>query len=374
MGIKLITETGKWSAWHAKRNPITKEPISLKRIGLDSKAEALRTERELIVKVEDRIRAKIVPSWEKLVEMWAEDARNRGLTPKTIENYLYSLKAYTFEKWSQRTVDRILMAEIRDLINIDLAAKSDIQKQSVLKFIRCVFDHGVASGHLNRNPCPPMTFKAPYKAKLALTRQQVDRLLTQAKQMDCEWYYHWCMAVYTGMRNGELFSLTWNKVDFEKNRILVNCSWSAKNGLKSTKSGDDRMVPIAPRLKPILMELKLKSSAETDHVLPRISKWNKGDQARELRFFLGGLGLPPVKFHDLRATWATLLLRCKVPHIQVMAAGGWKSLKTMQIYVRNAGVDLDGMMDNFELHDHSQVNGKILELFSDQKVIGGEPK
>lgn len=363
MGIKQDSKTKKWAAWHAKRNPITKEPISLKRIGLRSRAEALRIERELIVQVEDRIRAKIIPSWAKLIEMWEEDARNRGLTLKTIENYLYSLKAYTFDKWGQRTVDRILTSEIRDLINIDLADKSDAQKQSVLKFIRCVFQHGLEAGHLNRNPTPSMKFKIGQKLKKVLSKEQVETLLNQAKQMSCEWYPHWCMAAYTGMRNGELYALTWDKVDFEKNVILVNCSWSSKNGLKSTKSGDDRMVPIAPQLRPLLLELKLKGSVDTDHVLPRISKWSKGDQARELRFFLAGLGMQPVRFHDLRATFATLLLQSGVEPIKVMKVGGWNSMKTMQIYVRKSGVDISGMMDNFSLHEHNQSEGRVLDMF-----------
>ncbi len=368
MGIKLDNETKKWVAWYAKRNPITKEPISLKRVGLESRAEALRTERELIVKVEDRIRAKIIPSWEALVDMWSEDAKNRGLTTKTIENYLYSLKAYTFEKWAKRTIDQISRVEIRDLINLDLANKSDTQKQAVLKYIRCVFQFGLDAGHIDKTPAPPMRFVTPQKVKQVLSKENAEKLLSHAKHMGCEWYPHWCMAAYTGMRNGELFSLTWDKVDLEKNRILVNCSWSSKNGLKSTKSGDDRIVPIAPNLKPVLLELKLKNQAQSDYVLPRLTKWNQGDQARELRYFLAALGMPPLKFHDLRATFATLLLQDNVAPVRIMKAGGWKSMKTMQIYIRTAGIDVDGMMDNFSLHDHFQTNGQVLELFPEPKT------
>jgi len=31
--------------------------------------------------------------------------------------------------------------------------------------------------------------------------------------------------------------------------------------------------------------------------------------------------------------------------------GGWKDIKTMQIYVRKAGVDIAGAMDGLDLHD-----------------------
>jgi len=81
----------------------------------------------------------------------------------------------------------------------------------------------------------------------------------------------------------------------------VNCSWSSKDGYKSTKSGDDRVVEIPKPLLPVLQELKLKS-AGSEFVLPRLSKWDKSEQARELRFFLKTLGLPEIRFHDLRAS------------------------------------------------------------------------
>ena len=57
----------------------------------------------------------------------------------------------------------------------------------------------------------------------------------------------------------------------------------------------------------ILKELKLESQ-ERSFVLPRIDKWSKGEQARELRLFLPGLGHPSIRFHDLRATLATIML------------------------------------------------------------------
>jgi integrase len=62
-------------------------------------------------------------------------------------------------------------------------------------------------------------------------------------------------------------------------------------------------------------------------------------------FYSLGLGLPPIKFHDLRATWATLMLSKGVEPIKVMIMGGWKDLKTMQIYIRKAGVDIKGITD-----------------------------
>jgi integrase len=77
---------------------------------------------------------------------------------------------------------------------------------------------------------------------------------------------------------------------------------------------------MAPNLVQILKQLKLQS-AGSDFVLPRISRWDKGEQARELRMFMVGINLPPVRFHDLRATWATLMLSNGVEPVKVMSMG-----------------------------------------------------
>jgi integrase len=78
--------------------------------------------------------------------------------------------------------------------------------------------------------------------------------------------------------------------------------------------------------------------------------------------FLAGLGLPAIRFHDLRATWATLLLSKGVEAIKVMKMGGWKNIETMMIYSRKAGIDIRGSMDCLNLHDHNVVSARVLRM------------
>jgi len=114
----------------------------------------------------------------------------------------------------------------------------------------------------------------------------------------------------------------------------------------------------------VLKELKLKQ-IDSHFVLARSRNWEKGEQARMLRMFLQGIGLPEVRFHDLRATWATIMLSRGVEPIKVMSMGGWKNLKTMQIYIRKVGVNIKGITDGLDLHDPSFNEGKVLS------IIGG---
>jgi integrase len=350
MGIKLDEKTKTFTVCYAKRHPVTRRPYSARRIGVKTRAMAQRVFTELVVQVEKKLHQSVTPSWENLVCEYIKDLSLRNVSAKTVETYFLCLKAHTFKEWANRLIDEISTAEIREVISIKLADRSPSHQKNVLKYIRGAFTFAVEKDYLDRNPVPIMKFRIGDKLKTVLTLEQVKILLTQAKLMESEWYPVWATALYTGMRNGELYALTWDKVNFEQRRILVDSSWNNEDGFKDTKSGDDRMVEIAPELLIILKELKLESF-ESSFVLPRIDKWDRGEQARELRLFLMGLGLPRIRFHDLRATWATIMLSLGIPPIKVMFAGGWKDLKTMQFYIRKAGVDTSGISDNLSLHN-----------------------
>jgi integrase len=193
-----------------------------------------------------------------------------------------------------------------------------------------------------------MRFKIGDKIKAFLREDEVKILLQKAKEFNHPWYYHWVLAIYTGMRTGELFALTWDNVNLEQGLISVKFSWSKKAGLKETKSYNDRVVDIAPRLLETLKKLKVENP-DSHFVLPRSRDWKKGEQARVLRTFLVGIGLRPVRFHDLRATFCTLLLIKGVEPIKVMVLGGWKNMKTMQAYMRTAGVEVRGVTKVLDL-------------------------
>ena len=353
MGFKPDpNKKGTWLVWYSKRHPVTGAPVQLRRTGVKSKAEARKAEARLIVEVEDKIRRKVVPSWAQLVQDYCKHITESGLTLKTVEDRGVCLRASIFKDWSERLVDTITTQEIRELITNKVGQCSPAHQKNVLKYIRGAFKYALEVGHIQGNPTPEMKFRVGHKIKKVLTEAQGVLFLNRAKAYNIQWYPHWCLALYTGMRNGELYALTWDKVSFEEGRILVNTAWNNKDGFKDTKSGDDRVIQIAPKLLGLLKELRLKNP-ESPFVLPRISKWDKGEQARELRMFLCGLGLPAIRFHDLRATWATLLLSKGVEPIKVMIMGGWKDLKTLQIYVRKAGVEMKGATDCLDFHNGS---------------------
>ncbi len=121
-------------------------------------------------------------------------------------------------------------------------------------------------------------------------------------------------------------------------------------------------MPISEELEGILKGLKLTSGGR-EHVLPRFKEWDKGYQARILRTFCEGIGIPSIKFHTLRACFATQLIRDAVAPGTVMSICGWKDLETMQIYIRRAGIDVKGATDGLKLLTHREAMGRVVQLF-----------
>jgi integrase len=77
--------------------------------------------------------------------------------------------------------------------------------------------------------------------------------------------------------------------------------------------------------------------------------WIQGQQAKVLKSFCREIGIPEIKFHTLRACFATQLISDGVEPIKVMKVCGWQDLKTMARYLRLSGVEEKGVTDGLRL-------------------------
>jgi len=125
------------------------------------------------------------------------------------------------------------------------------------------------------------------------------------------------LAVFSGMRQGELFGLRWPDIDLDAGAVSVRHNLEEIRGaltLKEPKSGRARRVDLPPLAVTALCEHRVRMLAER-HVRGPVFCDTFGGWLRKSNFLrnvfrplIRRAGVPVRRFHDLRHTSATILL------------------------------------------------------------------
>ncbi len=344
------------------------------KFGFQTEHEARKEEHKLLRVCEREVLIKETQgaSWEYTLEAWTKHIEKSDLSQASKHDYVAAAYNHT-SVWFKRPASSITPLDVREVLN---QLKANGRTYDFIKRMKNMLGQIFAFGmerrlikDMDRSPTFGLQIGKPEEKKPEiLTLAEIRKLLSSAKQMQHQWYHHWAMALLTGMRSGELYALLWTDIDWENHALTVSKSYDSRfNVVKSTKAGYWRTVPISGELKSLLQEIKIQAG-NRPHVLPRLRAWQTGTQAQELRAFCQSLGLTSVRFHALRACFATQLIRYGVPPIQIQKICGWKDLKTMQRYIRMAGIEVMGATEALKVLPEPEIMAKVVNLFSTDPV------
>lgn len=118
------------------------------------------------------------------------------------------------------------------------------------------------------------------------------------------------IVLNTGLREGEIFGLKWDCIDFESNLIQIRRSFCQKQKIfrEHTKTKHSWIIKMNQPLRSLLF--KLKASATDDRVL-RAEEIGCKDMTHIAKIFAGdarSAGVRVIRFHDLRHTYASLFM------------------------------------------------------------------
>jgi integrase len=208
--------------------------------------------------------------------------------------------------------------------------------------------YAVRQGYLGRNPAeladPPSPKK---KAMRTLTPSEVEVLFDAAK--DNYYYPIYYAAVSTGLRQAELLGLRWRDIDLDMSSISVSQVLYKRRGVcefKEPKTEHSRRrVSMTPKLALFLRDYRakreslyrqLEQSLTLDSLVFTSVKFTPIDGCVLTHAFsriVKSAGLERVRFHDLRHTFASLmLLRGAKPKVISEALGHSSVAFTMDTY------------------------------------------
>ncbi len=196
-----------------------------------------------------------------------------------------------------------------------------------------------------------------------LTPEQAQKLLEAAQGHRLEAMI--TLALATGMRRGELLALRWQDIDWQNKHVNVRRSVSRLPGgyqvsEPKTASGK-RRITLPPFVLAALerhrlrqRETKVKAgSAWEDHDLVFCNTYGRFLNSASLYDLFTALvkkaGLPPMRFHDLRHSAATILMTMKVPVKVIQELLGHSSSSiTLNVYGHVLPTMQDAAMDTME--------------------------
>jgi integrase len=341
---KIINGKPKFEVIVKIRNKYGRQVMRRKR-WFKSEREARKAELDLLMSLQGH---KTKVSWKAWVEHFLEKYRVE-YRHSTYLNYKHCLDKWFNPHWNELYLDEIKPSDVHKIIYETSIGLSSYTRRGLIKIAKRAFNLAIEEGVLIRNPAVGIRVKCAEANQAILNKNEVDVLLKEAQRVDHRFYHHWTLALLTGMRSGELYSLRWTDVDLVTGIINIQKAWTRYNGEGPTKTAKNRIYPISGECRRFLERLKLKNAKDSEFVLPRLREWNQGEQAKILKSFCSEIGITPVKFHDLRATFITQMLNNGVPLSKVMAIVGHSSLKTTQGYLRLSGKDIEGATESLNI-------------------------
>jgi integrase len=344
------------------RDPITKKR-AIEVVEEDTREAAKRRLAE-ILKTGEKIGSKM--TFKEYGDWWLENCAKGTVKASTYQEYEAVLKNHVYPLLGSKPFAKVNRAMIRELIAVrKKEGFSQSTVRNIMAPVRGMFFQAMEDGAAHQNPAARIgklnkRSKDEPKTEInPLTREEIQVMLMAAmKKKYVHWYPLLLCAPRTGIREGELVALKGIDVDFNGGFIHVQRNLS-RGKISVTKNGKDRKVDMSSQLAEVLSDLLSKRRAEA----LRVEMAKSADERREAAAVINevmegwlfqapaGTQIDPsnlrklfkrllidaklrrVRFHDLRHTFASLLLSNGESPAYVKEQMGHSSIQvTVDIY------------------------------------------
>lgn len=301
------------------------------------------------------------------IQIWLKNIKP-DIRPKTYLFYEFCSNNAIIPTLGNIKLNKLKPLHVKNFINKYLN-DSDISTTTVRHYYRTLsvaLNKAVEWEIIAKNPCKKIKPPAPDTPEMnVLTSSQVNKLLEYTKQSEFKiMYMPILLSICCGLRRGEALGLQWKDIDFKNGIIKIrnNLQYINKKFIlqqPKTKKGK-RDIPVPGPIISILQKYKDEQEAIKERLKIKdynkneafVCAWENGSNiipdycTKTLPKLLKACNLPSIRFHDLRHTYASLMLNADV-NIKILSEllGHSKTSITMDIYAHTMPDDAKKAVD-----------------------------
>ena len=323
---------GRWEARITLgRDPGTGKQVQKSIYGTTQKEVLQKMKKALVQIDEGSYTAPAKMTVRQWMETWLSEY-TANVKPSTLTSYRQHTKNHICPALGAIKLEALTAPQVQRFCN-DLQREKGLAPKTI-KNIHNVLHHAleqaVKEGFLRTNPASGRHLPRIEKADIEPLERDEQRAFLAALPEDDAFSDLLKMAMFTGMRQGELLGLQWSRVDFKAGTIMIDqqLHYPREKGdayrLASPKSGKPRVIQPAPVVMRLLEQRRKRQLEDRMRVgnlwddcgIPDLvftSDFGKylNYQTVERRFHMAveKAGIEKHRFHDLRHTYAVNSLR-----------------------------------------------------------------
>ena len=257
------------------------------------------------------------------LDKWLDEHMAFTLRPSTLKGYRHIIKDYIKPQLGGKQIYAVTTADIQKMYNAlkkngKLRVGADGEKglsgstvRSVHMVLHEAMEYALREHLIVRNPTENTTIpKASGAVMNILNDEQLDRFMEAIKQEPL-WNDLLYTAITTGLRRGELCGLMWTDFDGDSGTLRIKRTLTADGTqlyVGDTKTVNGEREILLPSSTAELLKIRREES-RSKWIFPNFIKTEEPISPAlaysTLKRILKKAGLPSIRFHDLRHTFAT---------------------------------------------------------------------